>query len=224
MVVPKMTFEEIQNEIYKEISSVIAKVLRFIDDYKKVVLKTSKFPLIKYYTFTTKNKNTYIAQYIYKKRGKWDDPRFSVHCIFPKAEGNYLIGLDLYSRSITIYPPHFFRRYRERIVKDFDMSNDDLIKIFISNTKGSISTAITEDFKAIPLNTENGVLENDEIYNLVHVNEQGFCFGEYIGRNKIIKTMVSEEMLFDNQKELFKNMKIELYLQNFRRHGIEFRE
>ena len=120
-------------------------------------------------------------------------------------------------KLISIYPPHFFKRYRERIVKDESISNEDIIRQYFKNDWGFKGTVVNENFESVYHCFENDN-KNDNV-SFVAATSQGYCFGEKQGNVNIIKTIISEDMLFENQKFIFNELKIAFMEANKERYG-----
>ena len=130
-------------------------------------------------------------------------PILSIYGIYFRPEGKYAVALTLDMNIISIYPPHFFKRYRERIVKDESISNEDIIRQYFKNDWGLMGVVVKEDFESVYHCFEND--NKDDKVSFVAATSKGYCFGEKQGNVNIIKTIISEDMLFENQK---------LYLMN----------
>ena len=75
MIVPTMTIDEIYQEIVSERAIITQQKSQFLKAFRKVVLKATKFPIVKYFTITTpKKKNQYIFQFVFSKRSTWENP------------------------------------------------------------------------------------------------------------------------------------------------------
>lgn len=118
---------------------------------------------------------------------------------------------------ISIYPPHFFKRYRERIVKDEFISNEVIIRQYFKNDWGYIGAVVNEEFESVYHCFENDN-KNDKI-SFVAATSQGYCFGEKQGNVNIIKTIISENMLFENQKLIFHELKNAFKEANKEKYG-----
>jgi len=119
MIVPSMTLDEIHKELFSDLRTMEAKISSYHRDFKKKVLKSSRFPLSHTYDCRTKiKKNFFVVNLYASKRGDWEKPLIGICGIYNRPEGNYLAALALEKNMTTIYPPHFFKRYRERIAKD----------------------------------------------------------------------------------------------------------
>jgi len=135
------------------------------------------------------------------KRGDWEKPILGINAIYHRSEGNYAVTLSLDLGLTSIFPPHFFKRYRDRIVKDESISNVDIIKHYFKNDWGLMFAVVNEDFESVYHCFEND--DKDEKISFVAVSSEGYCFGEKQGNINIIKTIISEEMLLEKQKPLF---------------------
>lgn len=206
MIVSSMTIQEIHKEVFEDIKSLKNKLDEFQKDFKKIVLNSNRFPLSKSYQITTKKrKNTFVVDFTSLKRSSWKTPILSFYAIYSRPEGNYAIAPSLDINFSTIYPPHFFKRYRERIVEDKNLSNEEIIKFYFKNGWGFMATKVNEKFESVYHAFENKD-DNDKI-DFVAVTSQGYCFGQKIGQINIIKTIVNDEMLFEDQKNTFKKLR-----------------
>ena len=114
-----MTIQEIHKEVFEDIKNLRNKIVGFRNDFRKIVLRSSHYPLSKSYSYRTRaKKNMFYIDFTALKRSSWKKPILSVSCVYSRPEGKYAVALTLDMRLITIYPPHFFKRYRERIVKE----------------------------------------------------------------------------------------------------------
>lgn len=206
MIVPSMTVQEIHNEVFEDIKNIENIMNGFNKDFRKLVLRKSKYPLTKTYEYITKEKkNLFLIGYTALKRSDWDNPVMHFYGIYSRPEGKYAVAPSVDMNISTIYPPHFFKRYRERIVKDDSISNDDIIRLYFKNDWGLTGAKVNQDHKNVYHSFEEN--EKNEIIDIVAATKQGYCFGEKQGNINIIKTIVSEEMLFENQKLIFHELR-----------------
>ena len=63
---------------------------------------------------------------------------------------------------------------------------------------------VDDKFKDVFHDFEN---DSDEAVSFVAATSLGYCFGEKQGKINVIKTIISEDMLFDNQKQVFANLR-----------------
>jgi hypothetical protein len=214
-----MTVQEIRKEVFDDFKNLKGKLIEYKKKFEKSVLKgCHKYPLSKSFEFKTREKkNLFIVTYTALKRSDWKKPVLSVYSIYIRPEGNYAVSLSLDMKIISIHPPHFFKRYRERIVKDEFSSNEDIIRQYFKNDWGFVGVVVNKDFESIYYSFEND--DKKDKVSFVAATSQGYCFAEKQGDVNIIKTIISEEMLFENQKFLFSELKNEFKRANAERYG-----
>jgi hypothetical protein len=218
MIVPSMTVQEIHKEVFRDIKSFQGVVDKYRGEFKKAVLKSSRYPLTKSYDCkTSERKNLFIASFTAIKRSNWKSPILNIYGIYSRREGNYAVAPSIDMDIISIYPPHFFKRYRERIVKDESISNESIIRQYFKNDWGFMGAVVNEDFESIYHCFEND--NKNEKISFVAATSQGYCFGEKQGSINIIKTIVSEDMLFENQKFIFSELRNAFNVANKDRYG-----
>ncbi|MEI6556685.1 MAG: hypothetical protein WCL70_13930 [Paludibacter sp.] len=218
MIVPSMTFQEIHNEVFEDIKNIEKITNGFEKDFRKLVLRKSRYPLTKTYEYVTKeNKNLFIIGYTALKRSDWDNPIIHFYGIYSRPEGKYVVAPTIDMNIITIYPPHFFKRYRERIVKDDTISNDDIIRLYFKNDWGLTGAKVNQDHENVYNSFEDD--DKNERISIVAATSQGYCFGVKQGNINIIKTIISEEMLFENQKIIFHELRKAFNEMNKERYG-----
>jgi len=217
MIVPSMTAQEIHKEVFEDIKNLRVKLDECRNDFKNAVLKSSRYPFTKSYDCKTREKrNFFIVDFTAAKRSNWKNPIFSIYGIYSRPEGTYAVAPTLEMNIISIYPPHFFQRYRERILKDESISNQDIIRKYFKNDWGFMGAVVNKDFESVYYCFESN---KDEKVSFVAATSQGYCFGEKQGDINIIKTIISEDMLFENQKSIFYKLKNEFVKTNKDRYG-----
>lgn len=220
MIVPSMTVQEIHKEVFEDIKNLKNKLDEYRDDFKKAVLKTNRYPLTKSYDYKTREKNnSFIIDFTAIKRSNWKKPVLTIYGIYSRPEGKYAVVPTLDRNIISIHPPHFFKRYRERIIKDESISTEDSIRQYFKNDWGFTGSVVNSDFEAVFHCFEND--NKDEKVSFVGATSQGYCFGEKQGNVNFIKTIISEEMLFEDQKALFYELKKAFKEANKDRYGTE---
>jgi hypothetical protein len=218
MIVPSMTVQEIHKEVFEDVRNLRGKLHECRNDFKKIILKGSRYPLTKSYDCKTREKrNLFIVDFTAIKRSDWKKPILTIYGIYSRLEGRYAVALSVDMNIISIYPPHFFKRYRERIVKDEFLSYEDIIRQYFKNDWGFMAGVVNEDFESVYHSFENDY-KNDKV-SFVAATSQGYCFGEKQGNVNIIKTIVSEDMLFENQKSIFNELKKAFKAANRDRYG-----
>jgi hypothetical protein len=214
-----MTVHEIHNEVFKDLKNLQRKLNECKKDFKKAVLNRSRYPFTKSYDCKTKEKkNLFIADFTALKRSSWKRPILSIYGIYSRPEGKYAFSVTVEMNILSIYPPHFFKRYRERIVKDEAISDELIIRQYFKNDWGFIGAVVNENFESVYHCFESDD-KNDKV-SFVAATSQGYCFGEKQGDVNIIKTIISETMLFENQKILFSELKKAFKESNKERYGV----
>ncbi|NTE00491.1 hypothetical protein G6M26_23370 [Agrobacterium tumefaciens] len=208
-----MSVHEIHQELFEDLHSINTKVNIYKKDFGRRVLKASRFPLTYSYDCLSRKKNLLVISFTVLKRSQWDNPILGFYGIYNRPDGKYAAALSLEVNKSIIYPPHFFRRYRERLVKDDSISNDGIIRLFFKKQWGIVQAVVDENFGAVYQCFES--TNKDERVSFVSASSEGYCFGEKQGNINIMKTIISEEMLFEDQKPLFDELRTELnYLAN----------
>jgi len=206
MIVPSMTEQEIREELLKDLADLDKPMERFRKNFRSKVLKSYKFPVkTSYDCKSVKRKNLFVVTFTADKRGQHDNPNISMYCIYERKEGKYAAVYQPMTHKITIYAPHFFRRYQERILKDYNLPMLEIIKEYFRNCWGLTCVEIDENLETTYQCFEGHY--NDEVIDFVSVTAGGYCFGEKHGNVSIIKTIISEEMLSEKQKTFFYDLK-----------------
>lgn len=219
MIVPSMTVQEIHKEVFDDMENLKIKLKESPEDFKKHVLRSSKFPFTKTYEFKTQEKkNLFIVDFTALKRSNWKKPILTIYGIYSRPDGKYAVALSVDLNTISIYPPHFFKRYRERILKKDTFSSEEVIRQYFKNDWGFAGAVVNEAFESVYLHFES---DSNEKLSFVAANSQGYCFGEKQGNVNIVKTIISDEMLFENQKPLFSKLKNALKEFNRERYGTD---
>jgi hypothetical protein len=214
-----MTIHEIHNELFADVRNCDKYMDRCREDFRKKVLKSAtKYPFSTLYGWTSAVKhNTFRITLTALKRSSHKSPIISIYGVYIRPEGKYAAALSVDMNVVSIYPPHFFKRYRERILKDDIISNDDLIKRYFDNDWGFVCVVADKNFETVYHCFETD--DKADKVDFVAVSSQGYCFGEKQGNVNIVKTIISEEMLFPNQKPLFADMRKAFANFNKERYG-----
>jgi hypothetical protein len=206
MIVPSMTVKEIHDEIFRDLKDLGDKVEDCKKNFERVVLKSSRYPVVKSYKCQTVRKNILIITFTARKRSERRKPILGFYGIYSRIEGRYAVALTIGpEKIISVYPPHFFKRYRERILKDDSISNEEVINTYFKNSWGFTATVVNEQYESVYQSIEDTDV-NDKV-SFVAATSDGYCFGEKQGSINVIKTVISEEMLFENQKQIFSDLK-----------------
>lgn len=213
MIVPSMSLREIHNELKSDYSNVVTKKDLFFKEFRRLVLKASNFPFTRTYECTTPiKKNLFVITFSAPSRRYENKPEYSAYVVYNTAKGKYLASLIIQQDIITIYSPHFFRRYRERILKDDLISNDEIIRNYIKKDRGFTGGFVTKQVEDCFKSFEEQ--HKEEPVNFAGATLDGYCFGFKEGNNIIVRTIISPEMVKDDQRELFITMKKQFEEEN----------
>ena len=127
MLVPTMTPEEIYAEIRKDANPLWDAIsMRFGAELQRIVRRSQRFPLIKGYTWQSKNtKIEYNVVFIaYRKAERKFIPHFLVYTMYSYESGRNIVYIDNKNFAIRIYTPHFIQRYKERDAIFAQLDND----------------------------------------------------------------------------------------------------
>ena len=198
-----MTLEEVARQFQGDYSNILAKRKTFQPKFSSLVKRSSRFPVRAQYEYISHtNHNRYIYFYSAEKRGQWDEPHCIVVGIYERPEGKYAVTSTNAGRTFLIYPPHFFVRYRERILKDDTIYGDELIKRYFK---------VNDRFTKEPLSEEHTKAyrkyeSDDESVQAARCAEGNIFLEIQSPRVVLIKTIISDEMLFEDQKEAFSRL------------------
>ena len=198
-----MTLEEVARQFQGDYSDILAKRKSFQPKFSSLVKRSSRFPVRAQYEYISHtNRNRYIYFYSAEKRGQWNEPHCIVVGIYERPEGKYAVTSTNAGHTFMIYPPHFFARYRERILKDDSIYGDELIKRYFK---------INDRFTKEPLSEEHTKAyrkyeSDDESVQAARCAEGNIFLEIQSPRVVLIKTIISDEMLFEDQKEAFSRL------------------
>lgn len=200
-----MTIQEIYKELFEDVKNIEGKLEYCRKEFRRDVLQTNKYPIDKYYECKTpKKRNLFVAIFTAIKRGDNNNPIIGIYGIYSRPEGKYAATLNREQKLMSIYPPHFFDRYKERILKNDSIPTEEIIKHYFKNNWGFLAAIINEDIASV-----YRCFENDDGVDIVATTDEGYCFGERQGNITIVKTIISDDMLFENQKPLFNKLREE---------------
>lgn len=127
MLLPTMTPEEIYAEIRKDANPLWDAInMRFGAEFQRIVRRSQRFPLIKGYTWQSKNtKIEYNVVFIaYRKAERKFIPHFFVYMMYSYESGRNIVYIDNKNFAIRIYTTHFIQRYKERDAIFAQLDND----------------------------------------------------------------------------------------------------
>ena len=205
MIVPAMTIQEIYKELFEDVKNIEQKLEYCRKKFRRDVLHTSKYPISKCYKCETpKKKNLFVVIFTAIKRSDNNNPIIGIHAIYSRPEGKYAATLNRDENLMSIYPPHFFDRYKERIFNNDSMLAEDIIEHYFRNNWGFLAIIPNNDIASV-----YRCFENDEGVDIMATTDEGFCFGERQGNITIVKTIISDDMLFENQKNFLNPLREE---------------
>lgn len=200
MIVPKMTEHQIRIEVIEDQKRTIPKLDFYKKKFRTLVLHSSSFPVSVYYECKTESKNQILIGFCATKRGQHSNPNVGMLCIYKRHEGKYA-AVWTYTGRIIIFAPHFFQRYKERVLKVDNLSQEEVIKKYFISNWAQAGVEINDEIESVFHCFEGHF--NDEVISLVFAIADGYCFGENHDKVSIIKTIITEDMLSERQKKLF---------------------
>ena len=178
--------------------------------FKSLVLKSKRFPIIRHYECkTVQKKNRFFVNLTALKRGNHKAPYCHYYCIYSRPEGLYCAVVGLKEDFVYIYPPHFFARYRERIIKQDDISPEDLIHLFMSRFWSNFSYMANQE-ELDDINQWEQLSDEDGL-DFIGTCPDGVIFGQRIKNVVLNKTIISESMLYPDQVDFYERV----YLDNY---------
>lgn len=203
MIVPSMTLEDVARQFQGDYGDLLAKRKYFQPKFSSLAKRSTRFPLSAQYDYVSHtNHNRYIYFYSVHKRGQWNEPHCIVVGIYDRPEGKYAITSTNAGKTYIFYPPHFFARYRERILKDDTIHGEDLIKRFFKVNDRFSKEPLTEAHTKAFQKYES---EGDAI-QAARCTEGNIFLEIQSPKIVIVKTIISDEMLFEDQKEAFSKL------------------
>ena len=186
MIVETMNLEEIYREVKLDFDECLEKVGRLKDKYRRTIVKSKRFPIMfEPVFFQTKRNNKYMVIFISNSKKYERDSIFVLVGLYLRPEGLYGINVIRQGDNLKtlVYPPHFFQRYRQRILKEEISSKDTIIRYFKNNYV---------------------FLGDTTLGNKFHFrSNEGFLLGEKINHDiYLMKTIISLDMIKGNQIDL----------------------
>jgi hypothetical protein len=194
MIVYSMNEKELSAEVMQDMDNVIRYIEANLNKFRRIVLKSTRFPVYSYHTYTSPRKNKWII--ILEARNKKE---FGKMCgvtyvvTYDTPHGIYAILYSILNGNpiLFFYPPHFFKRFRERTGQD--KSGMDLIKEFFKINVGVVNKIINKMID-----------DNTCMYEVIGTTDSGVCLGLITSeRNVHFKTFITKEMLKGEQIDTF---------------------
>lgn len=187
MIVESMTVNDIQVELSRDYDNCMDKVAIECRKIRRTIIKSKKFPIqFEPVEFISPKQNRYLIFLEANSKKNAENPIITTVALYNRPEGLYAASTSSIHASIikvNIFPPHFFQRYKERILGE-NITTKEAIKLFFrsnNNIVGDISE------------------ENEFMASC----SEGFVFGSKISYTiDIYKTIISNKMLKGTQIDL----------------------
>ena len=204
MIVKTMSYEEIQSECLQELREEnLGRAFAIVNNdnkYRRYILKNKKKcsennVFFKPFTIKSKRNNTILViPACYK-----GDLVVFCSVIYNFGYGNYVFSFNASGNSI-IFTPHFLTRYKERCLKDKDISIFDVIREFIKSiTNNRTGVLLSMDEANIPEDILVKVKSKYPGEHYISSKEDGLAIVEKVSDILIYKTMLSKDILKENQ-------------------------
>lgn len=208
MLLPNMTYREVFDELNKDYKGIQQGLMKNGHLFSLLLRKTTRrFPICQIYSYTTpERKNKVYFGFYANKRSEWQNPSFNQFIIWDTPNGKCAVmanSLDVDIKQgryglIVVYTPHLFSRYRERFLKDEDLSNEEVVNRFFEKNARAYGTDISEEL--MPGSVE---LEDKSKTKIAYASEDGVAFGVVVEKEVIVmKTFVAYDMLYPNQQKV----------------------
>ena len=197
-----MTYSEIAETFRREIHSVEPKIRDAARKFGGMVKKSRSGSIHQVFDVSTKDKTILHLIFISKKKSDWNRPGLCIYSTFHYKDGLNAISINGTEGVAFIHNSHFFNRYGERIVKDMEIGENELIRRFMLNNQDLLWHKNTDDYSLAYKK-----YEKEKIPQLAARVEEGNCFIEKLGDNLyLMKTIISDEMLKNNQPAAFSEL------------------
>lgn len=187
MIVESMTVNEIQVELSKDYDNCMDKVEIECRKIRRAIVKSKKFPIqFEPIEFISQKQNRYLIFLKANSRKNAEYPIITTVALYNRPEGLYAASTSRIHGSIinvNIFPPHFFQRYKERILEE-NITTIEALKLFFRNNNRIAG-------------------EKTEKNEFMASCKEGFVFGTTISYSlDIYKTIISNKMLKGTQIDL----------------------
>ncbi len=217
MLIASMTYEEIYREIRNDFGDVLARYRQNVKPaIGKLARKSSRYPVRHVYEWEhPRSHNAYYYFTIVKKHSLWDKPEITVFCEVEQKDGKEIIvpaiGKDIYTLGdtliISVFQPHFLKRYAERFIEDEEFKEDRVIYLLMRNAYAiSLGEKHASDKELQKIDPE---LSNESLLNF-----DGLCLGKRSKENRniiIYKTFIPINRLHPEQYAVVMHEYLQLY-------------
>lgn len=184
MIVPSMSHREIYDALFADREKLLIKAKALIPKMVNQFKKDGKFPAWKWAEYThQKSRNKFLIIYYVPSADQVENPKVSWVALMEEDKQRVVIqwgcwpyrrfgSMDVIMvRAISLFCPHFFQRYRERVWNNSDMSYNDLLCRYFSRNQSAIPLKLTEDIQ------RNYKQYGEYSYSFQQVD--GVCFVEH---------------------------------------------
>ncbi len=184
MIVPSMSHREIYDALFADREKLQIKAKALIPRMIKQFKKDGKFPAWKWAEYThQKSRNKFLIIYYVPSADLVENPKVSWVAFMEEDKQRVVIQWGCWPyrrfgamevimvRAISLYCPHFFQRYRERVWNNSDMPYNDLLCRFFSRNQSAIPLKLSEDIQ------RNYKQYGEHSYSFQQVD--GVCFVEH---------------------------------------------
>lgn len=160
MIVPSMSNLEISNALFADLPKLKIRANMLIPKMAKQFKRGRQFPAWKWEEYThQESRNHYLISFYAPTAAQADKPIVKYVAFLDEDHQRVIVqwGCWLYrkhgsleniaTRYIGFYSGHFFKRYRERVWKDTEISNNELICRYFSRNINSIPLELNEDIQ-----------------------------------------------------------------------------
>jgi len=209
MIIPSHSFLDAISEAKKDYESITFrhKELGIKKELDKRFRKRRDYPLMMNTIWThPESKNKWLLTAMILNKAQHRNPKLLCAVMFERPSGKYVLMPTAPTGPQTwmLFPPHFFKRYRERICGDENLSIMDVITRYFERNyvTGADMNNVTGGFHYNYGNLED--MKNDFVGKV----SEGTVFGSYYKLSIyntfiIMKTIVRNDMLFKEQHELY---------------------
>jgi hypothetical protein len=200
MIVDSMTHAEAYKELYVDRENVERWFDHQSDKYRRMALKTTKFPATWWLEYTSVRKNRYLICVICSRRNYDKNHCLSIVALRREAKGytayvGHIGKYELVSKTVFLW--HVFERYSERA--GVDKQGIELIKHFFESHSGG---TILKNHKL----AGKSVRYKDREHKFLAMND-GVVLGNIENGIFIARTFITYDMATGKQRDVFNNAK-----------------